>query len=105
MTKLIPKQDMFIFLLEECLTHTGYKNHRSIHQGLSALLESNIIARGPADTLYFVNPMIAFNGDRVTFAKTYVKKKSNIPKNQGTLNFDNPDHPYTLPDVNPVDAF
>ena len=105
MTKLIPKQDMFIFLLDECLTHTGYKNHRSIHQGISALLEAEIIARGPADTLYFINPMVAFNGDRVTFAKTYVKKKSSIPKNQGCLDFDNPENPYKLPEIEPIQAF
>lgn len=105
MTKLIPKQDMFIFLLDECLTHTGYKNHRSIHQGISALLEAEIIARGPADTLYFINPMVAFNGDRVTFAKTYVKKKSSIPKNQGSLDFDNPENPYKLPEIEPIQAF
>lgn len=105
MTKLIPKQDMFIFLLDECLTHTGYKNHRSIHQGISALLEAEIIARGPADTLYFINPMVAFNGDRVTFAKTYVKKKNSIPKNQGSLDFDNPENPYKLPEIQPIEAF
>ena len=105
MTKLIPKQDMFIFLLDECLTHTGYKNHRSIHQGISALLEAEIIARGPADTLYFINPMVAFNGDRVTFAKTYVKKKNSIPKNQGRLDFDKPENPYKLPEIQPIEAF
>jgi hypothetical protein len=106
MTKLIPKQDMFIFLLEECLEHTGYKNHRSIHQGISALLEAEIIARGPADNLYFINPMVAFNGDRVTFAKTYIKKnKKNISHNQASLDFDNPEEPYKLPDIQPIDAF
>ena len=40
------------------------------------LLENDIIARGPSDSLYFINPMVAFNGDRVTFAKTYVKKQN-----------------------------
>lgn len=75
MTKLSPKQDMFIFLMDECREYTGYKNHRSVHQGVSALLENKIIARGPSDSLYFINPMIAFNGDRVSFTKTYVKKQ------------------------------
>ena len=38
--------------------------------------------------------------------KTYVKKKSpGIPKNQGSLNFDNPADPYVLPEVNPIDSF
>jgi hypothetical protein len=39
------------------------------------LVENNIIARGPADNLYFINPMVIFNGDRVSFTKTYVKKQ------------------------------
>lgn len=76
MTKLVPKQDMFIFLMEECLEYTKYKGEASVFIGLGSLVEAKIIARGPADNLYFINPMIAFNGDRVTFAKTFVKKQS-----------------------------
>lgn len=75
MTRLIPKQDMFIFLLKECMEYTGYATHKPIYQGLSDLLKAEIIARGPADNLYFINPLVAFNGDRVTFAKSYVKKR------------------------------
>lgn len=75
MTKLNPKQDMFIFLMEECLEYTKYTSKNSIWIGLGSLVEEKIIARGPAESLYFINPMIAFNGDRVTFAKTYVKKQ------------------------------
>lgn len=75
MTKLIPKQDMFPFFVFECLQFTGYKNKKSIYDGLSDLVTNEIIARGPSDSFYFINPMVAFNGDRITFAKTYVKKK------------------------------
>ncbi len=77
MTKLVPKQDMFFFFLDECMEYTGYKAHRSIHTGLAHLLKSEIIARGRTESIYFINPMIAFNGDRVSFTKTYVKKKKN----------------------------
>jgi hypothetical protein len=80
MTKLIPKNDNFMFFLDECMEFTGYRNHRSIHQGITSLLENNIIARGRTEYDYFINPMVAFNGDRVTFAKTYVKKQKNIIK-------------------------
>lgn len=76
MTKLMPKKDEFIFVLEECLEYTDYKSHKSIHEGLAGLLNAKIIARGKTEYLYFINPMIAFNGDRVTFAKTFVKKQS-----------------------------
>ena len=87
MTKLIPKQDLFIFLEKECMQYTGYKSQSSVRIGLGSLVENKIIARGPADTLYYINPMVAFNGDRVTFAKTYVKQKSpkKIDPNQTNL--------------------
>jgi hypothetical protein len=75
MTKLVPKQDMFIFLDDECMQYTGYNSQSSIRIGLGSLVENKIIARGPSDSLYFINPMVAFNGDRVTFAKTYIKKQ------------------------------
>ena len=79
MTKLTPKQDLFSFFIDECMDHTGYKSHKSIHEGLAQLLKAKIIARGRTENFYYINPMIAFNGDRVTFAKTYVRKsKSQI---------------------------
>lgn len=87
MTILVPKKDTFFFFLEDCMEYTGYKSERSIHQGLAYLLKAEIIARGRADVVYFINPMVAFNGDRVTFAKTYVKKKKSnkIDPNQISL--------------------
>jgi hypothetical protein len=77
MTKLVPKQDMFIFIIEDCLEYTKYKSKKQVYQGLSQLLKGEIIARGPSDAIYFINPIVSFNGDRVTYAKTYVKKKNN----------------------------
>lgn len=88
MSKLVPKQDMFTFLMHEALEYTKYKSEDSIRIGLGELVSSNIIARGPADVLYFINPMVAFNGDRVTFAKSYVKKNKHITNpNQLQLDF------------------
>lgn len=89
MTQLQPRRDMFMFFMEECMEYTGYKSHKSIHQGLAHLLNANIIARGRTETIYFINPMVAFNGDRVTFARTYVKKRKNkeIDPNQTAMPF------------------
>jgi hypothetical protein len=87
MTVLLPKKDMFYFILEDCLLYTGYKAHKSIHQGIAFLLKAEIIARGKTDYIYFINPMVAFNGDRVTFAKTYIKKQKLIDPNQATIDF------------------
>ena len=88
MTILLPKKDEFFFILEDCMEFTKYKSHKSIHEGLADLLNAGIIARGRNEYFYFINPMVAFNGDRVTFAKTYVKKqssKNSIDPNQVNL--------------------
>jgi intergrase/recombinase len=74
MTKLLPGQDMFIFLMDECLEHTKYTSKSSIFIGLGQLMTAEIIARGPSDSIYFINPLVAFNGNRVSYVKTYVKK-------------------------------
>ena len=104
--QLIPNRDEFIFILDEAMEYTGYKAKSSIFQGLGQLAANNIIARGKTDFLYFINPMVTFNGNRITFAQTYVKKKSKeLPKNQGLFDFDNPEEPYKLPDISPIDAF
>jgi len=54
---------------------------------LTSLLNNDIIARGKTDYRYYINPMIAFNGNRITFAKTYVKKqkKAQIDPTQQNL--------------------
>jgi hypothetical protein len=75
MTILLPKKDELFFVLDDCMIYTKYKSHKSIHEGLADLLSAGIIARGKNEYFYFINPMVAFNGDRITFAKTYVKKQ------------------------------
>ena len=80
LTQLIPSKDEFMFFHEDCLEFTGYKSQTSVRIGLTSLLQNKIIARGRTDILYFINPMVVFNGNRITFAKTYVKKKKTKPK-------------------------
>lgn len=92
MTQLRPDKDDFIFEREECMEYTGYKSDKSVFLGLASLLESEIIARGKTDYKYYINPMLLFNGDRLTFAKTYIKKKVRKPAevsgNQTYMDFD-----------------
>lgn len=77
LTQLQPNQDVFYFDREDCMTYTGYKSDKSVFIGLASLLFNEIIARGKNEYKYFINPMVAFNGSRVTFAKTYVTKQKN----------------------------
>lgn len=77
LNQLVPARDEFLFFHEDCLEFTGYRSQTSIRIGLTSLLENKIIARGRSEILYYINPMVVFNGNRITFAKTYVKKKKN----------------------------
>jgi len=95
MTCMKPKNDLIIFNRKKCLEYTKYKTDKAVYKGLAELVKAEIIARGPADNLWFINPLIVFNGDRVTFAKTYVRKKTlaaqkkeEAKKRQLSLGFD-----------------
>lgn len=77
LNELIPNKDYFYFNREECMNYTGYKSDTSVFKGLAMLLQNEIIARGKTDYIYYINPLIFFNGNRLTFAKTYVKKQKN----------------------------
>jgi len=89
LTQLKPNNDLIIFDREDCMKYTGYKGDATIFRGLAQLLENKIIARGKADNLYYINPMVLFNGNRITFAKSYIKKKNpkQIDPNQTVLYF------------------
>ncbi|WP_431190088.1 hypothetical protein, partial [Collinsella aerofaciens] len=90
-----PKNDMIIFDRRKCLEYTQYKSDKAIYKGLAELVQSEIIARGPNEYNWFINPLIVFNGDRVSFTKTYVRKKTlaaqkkeEAEKRQLSLGFD-----------------
>jgi hypothetical protein len=68
-------EDRIIFNPKECMKYTGYKTEKSVFTGIAELIKHGIIARSTLPNIYFINPMIVFNGNRITFAKTYVKKR------------------------------
>ncbi|WP_018622698.1 hypothetical protein [Spirosoma luteum] len=74
-TILRPKQDEFFLEMNKCLEYTRYTHANSVLSGLATLVECGIIARSDSHFKYFINPLVVFNGDRVTFARTYIKKK------------------------------
>jgi intergrase/recombinase len=70
-----PNQDSFYMKMDKCLAYTKYSQVNSIISGLSDLIDKGIIAKSKYENEYFINPLIVFNGSRVTFAKTYIKKQ------------------------------
>lgn len=98
LTQVKPNSDEFIFLIEDCLQHTPYKGKNSIYAALAELISAEIIARGRSEVFFYINPMVIFNGSRVTFAKSYVNKTAAKVKKQEVENknqlslFDEPEN-------------
>jgi len=75
MSEIKPNQDRIILRMDKAKKYTQYKQESMIRTGLSSLISCGVIARSKYNDEYFINPLVAFNGNRVTFAKTYIKKK------------------------------
>lgn len=85
LSALKPGQDRLTFKMDKALAYTDYSHRSHVLTGLSNLVECGIIARTAYDYEYFINPLVFFNGNRVTFAKTYIKKKKETDKAQLAL--------------------
>lgn len=75
MNSLQPHADKIYFDIYECMQHTGYKHRTAINTGISDLVDNSILARTKQPHLYFINPLVFFNGDRILFADGYVKER------------------------------
>jgi len=82
LTRLKIKEDFFYFDMEDCMVYTEYTHRNNVLTGLTCLIECGIIARSTKSYKYFINPLVVFNGNRVTFAKTYIKKKKEVNEAQ-----------------------
>jgi hypothetical protein len=65
-----PNKDTFMIDFELCKITTGY-SRKTINSALAELIGYKFIARGPNPYIYYLNPTIFFNGDRLTLLETY----------------------------------
>lgn len=81
LTKCIaPNKDIFYIDYDEAKNFTGYSANNIIRTGLSCLVEQGLIARSTNPYKYFMNPLVVFNGDRITFATSYIKRRKKLPE-------------------------
>lgn len=69
--QVVPNKDTFIFDLEDCKAFTSYSGRNTITSALAELVDNQFIARGPNPYIYYINPTVFFNGDRLTFIEQY----------------------------------
>lgn len=79
--------DQILFKVNDCLKYTGYTSRNTVTQAIAELLEKEIIARGYAPHLFYINPTVFYKGDRIVLLTEYrkVKKKTIEDPNQGNL--------------------
>ena len=49
-----------------------FKNRKSVRDGVIELLEKNFLTRTTVPKKFWVNPLIVFNGNRITYANEYI---------------------------------
>jgi hypothetical protein len=81
MNILKPNQDKVIIRTKECSRYIGYSSETRVRTGVADLIKNGFLARTEYTEEYYINPMLFFNGNRVSFVRQYVKKE----KNQNSL--------------------
>ena len=69
------KDNKVIITTECCMKSCGFKNRKSVRDGIIELLDKNILTRSSVKYRYWVNPIVMFNGDRIEFIREYRYEK------------------------------
>ena len=75
MDNLPINKNVVVITNETCMDACGFKNRKSIRDGIIELLDKNILTRSSARYQYWVNPIVMFNGDRIEFIREYRYEK------------------------------
>lgn len=73
-----PNKDTFMIDFELCGNITNY-SRKTINSALAELIGNKFIARGPNPYIYYLNPTVFFNGDRLTLLETYELEENPKP--------------------------
>lgn len=74
MSILKPNQDTIIIRTKECCKYAEYTSETPVRAGIGDLIKNGFLARTEYAEEYYINPMLFFNGNRVSFVKQYIKK-------------------------------
>lgn len=73
----LPKNKSYVIIDNATvMDYCNFKTRKSIWDGIRELLEKNILARTPLAKKFWVNPLIMFNGNRLTYANQYILEEA-----------------------------
>lgn len=62
---------------EECMEFCTFKTPKSYYDGITELLDRELIAKTDKDDYYYINPVVFFNGNRMRITTNFIKTKPN----------------------------
>lgn len=54
------------------MEYCDFKTRKSVRDGVIELLEKNILTKSTVHKKFWVNPLVMFNGNRITYAKEFI---------------------------------
>jgi len=72
---LEPNKDTIYIYLPGLMEFAKWNSTKQVYRGLGELIANKIIAPSVMPNIWFINPNIVFNGDRIAFVKEYRLKK------------------------------
>ena len=76
MTLLKPNKDEIYIFVPDVMEHCNWKNKPTVYKAIKELIQNEIIAPSWKPNIYFINPSILFNGDKLILVKAYQKDDS-----------------------------
>jgi hypothetical protein len=73
MTILKPNKDEIYLFVPDVMEYCQWKSKPAIYRAIKELIQNNIIAPSWKPNIYYINPSILFNGDKLLLVKQYQK--------------------------------
>lgn len=60
------------------MEYCDFKTRKSVRDGVIELLEKNILTKSTVHKKYWVNPLVIFNGNRITYSNEYILDEADL---------------------------
>jgi len=84
-TRLIPDSDKIYIYIPDMAEFCGWKSKKQAYVGLKELIRAGIIAPSFHPGIWFINPQVIFNGNRLVLVRE-LRKKEVLPVNPNNNN-------------------
>lgn len=75
----LPKDKSYVIIDNSTvMEYCDFKTRKSVRDGVIELLDKNILTKSTVLKKYWVNPLIMFNGNRITYAKEYILDEADL---------------------------